>query len=70
MLTTASPALLKAHTAHELTALLLCSTHTHTHIRSPTEIVAFSDRIKEFEAINCNVRPRARCHRVALACWS
>jgi alkyl hydroperoxide reductase subunit AhpC len=27
----------------------------------PTEITAFSDRIKEFEAIGCNVSQRCMC---------
>jgi alkyl hydroperoxide reductase subunit AhpC len=34
--------------------LLSCSPLDFTFV-CPTEITAFSDRIKEFEAINCNV---------------
>jgi alkyl hydroperoxide reductase subunit AhpC len=43
-----------------LFAFLLCS---------PTEIVAFSDRISEFQALNCNVSRTFTCPAAPSAAW-
>lgn len=48
-----------------LCSLSLPSPCFNPHDAQPTEIVAFSDRMKEFEAINCNVGRRS----CAFKCW-
>ena len=42
-----------------------CNTHADFTFVCPTEIIAFSDRAKEFEALNCQVRGRRGGRRAA-----